>query len=111
MNLRSSENQIDGDMMQSVDASAFYEEVAANEDLNPFAGMTVPDQIKRRADFVSAMWTDVDLFDRVLAEGKYIQLCTVTQMLIDRLGSHAIAKLVSLNASFQDRALDFKEVA
>ena len=69
----------DFDMMCE-DPELFYE---SHLDLASHAAVQRKQQMQRRLAFVQDLWNDADRFDAIVASGRYLKLCNLTEWISD----------------------------
>ncbi len=52
-------------------------------DLASRAAVQRKEQMQRRLAFVQGLWNDTDRFDQVVASGRYLKLCNLTEWISD----------------------------
>jgi hypothetical protein len=60
-------------------------------DDGPFSNLIVKGAIRARVDFIQSLWTDESKFEQIVASGRYLQLCLITEQIYDRLSAELVA--------------------
>ena len=66
--------------MMCEDPELFYEN---HLDLASHAAVQRKQQMQRRLAFVQDLWNDADRFDAIVASGRYLKLCNLTEWISD----------------------------
>jgi hypothetical protein len=60
-------------------------------DAGPFSQLIVLSAIRARVDFIQSLWTDESKFEQIVAAGRYLQLCGITERIYDRLSAATVS--------------------